>query len=188
MLWLERLKTNPADPYVSVRDTIAMMKRYAWRDAIELRPLAAQILRQSADLSVESALEALYYWVKTNITFQPDELLLDRPDKELLITPKLLIQIRRGDCDDFSTLLASLILAAGLPVSIYFVTVAADPQEPERFSHVYVMVALPDGRPMALDASHGLYPGWEIQRNVERKLYWPVKQAFRYEVANWYRS
>jgi transglutaminase-like putative cysteine protease len=103
----------------------------------------------------------------------PDEL-----DKELLIVPPVLLRMPQpmGDCDDFSLLIASMSLAAG--IQPYYVTVAADPMDGVRkFSHIYVCVYLADeGNYLALDAGNrfeGVPPGWE-SGNVTRKAIWKI--------------
>jgi hypothetical protein len=74
-------------------------------------------------------------------------------------------------------LAASMLLAAGRPAC--FVTVAADPSSPERFSHVYVETVDLHGQRMPLDCSHGSYPRWEVGdfRPVYRTQKWPVASA-----------
>jgi transglutaminase-like putative cysteine protease len=119
---------------------------------------------------------AVFDWVKRNITFETDERLLYEllgtgPDNELLIRPELLLRFRRGDCDDYSMLTCAMLLRAGIPCQL--VTIAADRQEPQRFSHVYAQ-ALLDGRVrFPMDTSHGPYAGWEAGRPY-RRMEWPV--------------
>jgi hypothetical protein len=76
-----------------------------------------------------------------------------------------------GDCDDFSMLCAALLATQGIPSK--FCTVAADDRAPDQFSHVYCVAYL-DGERIPLDASHGEYPGWEVDQRqpVGRKQEW----------------
>ncbi len=76
-----------------------------------------------------------------------------------------------GDCDDFSSMIKCLLLTQGIPSK--FCTVAADGRAPDQFSHVYCVAYL-DGERIPLDASHGEYPGWEVdqERPVWRKQEW----------------
>jgi hypothetical protein len=53
-----------------------------------------------------------------------------------------------------------------------FVTVAADPQL-ESWSHVYLATDVGGGRRLAMDTSHGEFPGWESPAD-RRKTYWPA--------------
>lgn len=122
---------------------------------------------------------AIYNWVKQHVRFVEDETLLQDltgqvvSNKELLLTPERLLTMDppSGDCDDFSTLLASMLLAVDIQVS--FVTIAADPSIPDRFSHVYVKANLPRGDEVYMDASHGPYMGWESPEQF-RKVEWPI--------------
>jgi len=98
-------------------------------------------------------------------------------DKELLIIPPVLLAMPQpmGDCDDFSLLMASMALAAG--IQPYFVTVAANQTQPRKFSHIYVCVYLEDEDDhLCLDAGNryaNIPPGWESD-NVMRKAIWPI--------------
>lgn len=76
-----------------------------------------------------------------------------------------------GDCDDFSILCSALLATQGIATK--FCTVAADGRAPDQFSHVYCVAYL-DGERIPLDASHGDYPGWEVdqERRVTRKQEW----------------
>lgn len=128
---------------------------------------------------------ALFYWLRSNIQFVEDEQLMyeqlgvepARLDKELLIVPPVLLSMPQpmGDCDDFSLLLASMLLCAG--IHPYFVTVAADPEDERKFSHIYVCACLRDeGAFMCLDAGNRLQmvpPGWEPSK-ITRKAIWAV--------------
>ena len=100
------------------------------------------------------------------------------PNQELLIAPETLLSmpIPQGDCDDFSTLIATLLLAFNLPA--WFVTVAIDNVQPWRFSHVYVRTYLSDTREeMVMDCSHGRFAGDEPAKKYQifRKVEWLVR-------------
>jgi hypothetical protein len=93
------------------------------------------ILRQAKDIVSNvpafddySEAQALYNWVRQNIRFTKDPV-----NKETLYPPSELLQIRSGDCDDISMLLATLLMAIGYPARL--MTVAANGDD---FSHVYV--------------------------------------------------
>ncbi len=117
--------------------------------------------------------ENIWRWVWSTCRFVEDaetaaplEAIGYRDIVEVLVLPSEMIRVRRGDCDDFSMFVAALLEAAGIPWR--FVTVAADPDVPDEFSHVYVM-GYPAGVPVALDASHGRFAGWQAQRVFRRK-------------------
>jgi hypothetical protein len=67
-----------------------------------------------------------------------------------------------------------MLLAAGMPA--YYVTVAADRADPQKFSHIYVCTELRDeGAYMCLDTGnrYTVPPGWE-PAGVARKAIWTV--------------
>jgi hypothetical protein len=91
---------------------------------------------------------------------------------EGLFDPRLLIRSVQpaGDCDDYTMFLCALLECQGIQWEI--VTVAADRSEPGRWSHVYPR-AVVGGRRLALDASHGKAPGWEVPAyDVQRFQAW----------------
>lgn len=165
-------------------DTVQIMAELARRGARStiVFDAVAEAWAQSGlteDSSDRDIAKALFNWVKRNVQFVEDESLIQLwtgevvSNKELLIAPERLLLMRppQGDCDDFSTLLAAMLLSVGIPTS--FVTIAADPTMPDRFSHVYVRVSLPRGEILNIDASHGPYLGWESPEKY-REVEWPI--------------
>lgn len=113
-----------------VSQTIDQMRNLvdeALRDPSILR-MAKDIIRSVPPFDDYSEAETLYNWVRANIRFTKDPV-----NKETLYPPTELLQIRSGDCDDISMLLATLLMAIGYPARL--MTVAANGDE---FSHVYV--------------------------------------------------
>lgn len=110
---------------------------------------------------------ACFWAVKHSLRFEHHEAqlaqLLNEPgQQQLLIAPSVAVRMDRpaGDCAIFTMLVCCLLKCLDVPYQI--VTVKADPGEPERWSHVYAVAIVEDGRRVPLDASHGKYPGWEI--------------------------
>lgn len=177
--YLNIRSTNPNDTDISTRDTITMMNHHSLVDSRHpiVRGVAEDILDKVADQGDDFELiEATYDWVKENVTFVEDEQLLKQMfgiDKgvELLIEPARLLSMHRpmGDCDDFSMLIKALLL--NFDIDSDFVTVAADREHPRKWSHVYNLAMLSDGKPQFIDASHGKYLGWEAP-NANRKVVW----------------
>jgi hypothetical protein len=91
---------------------------------------------------------ALFSFVQSAIRYTKDPVA-----KEKLYPPKELLKIRAGDCDDISMLLGALALALGYPARL--ITLGANPNYPNEFSHVYVEVEVPagSGQWVALDAA-----------------------------------
>lgn len=174
------------DPDQQVSETIALMRQYAVEDSTA--PLIQQEARGALVASPGATPEqAVFGWVKGRTSFLPDEATAapisvptDTPVVEVLIRPVDLAAMctgggcqRAGDCDDFSMYGAALLLALGRQVS--FVTVAADPMAPGRFSHVY-LASYANGQRVPLDISHGPYVGWETP-NYTRRQEWPTNDA-----------
>ena len=82
-------------------------------------------------------------------------------DRQLVISPDALLRMRnpKGNCATFTCLIQTLLRYRGIPYETC--AVAVNPMFPEEFTHVYPMAVRPDGSRIALDASHGKYPGWE---------------------------
>lgn len=134
---------------------------------------------------------AAYYHVKGALRFQRDEVtgagVGNYPAEEVvevIIRPREMAKfvqqgIGVGDCDDFTMYLAGILTCFRIPTE--FCTVAADARSPNNFSHVYLVAYPVDNSTgkrvrVALDASHGEYPGWEVASNG-RKRQWPVNST-----------
>jgi hypothetical protein len=181
---LESRLTNPTNSDISTLDTIHQMIALAKTSATI--PQVCYVVNSClsnirSNPSKRDIARAIWWWVKNHVKFCEDEDIVENklgyadPNQELLISPAVLLSMPTpmGDCDDFSVLVASLLLCAHIPC--WFVTVAVDDTTPERFSHVYVRAYLDDeGQYMAMDCSHGGVPGWETQRKVYRRQEWLV--------------
>ena len=114
-----------------VAQTIQQMRSLvdeALRDPSILR-MAKDIVRGIPAFDDFAESQALYNWVRSNIRFTKDPV-----NKETLYPPAELLQIRSGDCDDISMLMATLLMSVGHPARL--MTVAA--ANSDEFSHVYV--------------------------------------------------
>lgn len=171
------------DPDTQVAQTIQRMRRNVIEDAA-----SAPILRDAAAIQQSGSGDPCadtFWWVKNRVGFRQDEQLaapvrrfLDGDVVEVLIRPRDLANMGRPleDCDGFASFAPALLRAQGVPCN--FVTVAADPREPGRFSHVYAACYPngPDWPRVSLDVSHGPYPGWECTETgqVTRVKEWPI--------------
>ena len=165
------------DPDEQVAQTITLMRRYVLEDA-KHPCLQAAVDQAIVAYPDESVTGAIYRWVRDRMRFVDDQTTaaalpqLQGDVIEALVRPQDMLQsIGRGDCDDYSMLVAALLLSAGIPCA--FVTVAADYEFPERFSHVYV-AAYPEGERIAVDASHGPFLNWETENRFDRRMEWPI--------------
>lgn len=169
---VERFQADLNDSDVATRQTVERMAQHVRTDSADpLVEWCAQDARRRFAGSVPSRRSdawAAWWFVKHCVKFEQDDSLLSRllndhdQQMELLISPAVMLrmQSRRGDCDDFTMLVCALLACLGCPWQI--VTVAADPQEPWRWSHVYAAAVMEDGTRIPLDASHGKFPGWEV--------------------------
>lgn len=115
----------------------------------------------------------VWEWVRRHVNFVEDESQLTgalnlHGELELLIYPGVLLRMAQpaGDCDDFVMLAGAMLTSAGIPVEV--VTVKADGQDPNRWSHVCLQAHTNDG-PVMLDCSHGRHLGWVAPRYYEIK-------------------
>jgi transglutaminase-like putative cysteine protease len=163
----------PEDPDEQVAAVIDLMLGYSDVDGVapEIRARALAACAQGGG----DCLAGNFSDVKNAITFVQDEdtaapyeSWLSGPIPETLVRPvdMLRMQSPQGDCDDFSMSMRARLVALGIPAT--FVTVAVDPEDPARFSHVYVAADCSTGAcgrgysgRVPLDASHGPAPGWE---------------------------
>lgn len=132
-----------------------------------IQQAAAYCSSQMACGSADPAMKAwgAFWLVKHLVRFVVDDAPLDRwgefAQQDLLTSPSVLIRLNdpAEDCDGFTMLVCALLRAMGVRYQI--VTVAASPDDPSRWSHVFAMAMLPGG-PLPLDASHGAGPGWMV--------------------------
>ncbi len=130
---------------------------------------AVDIVRAVPAFDEIAELEALYAWVQRNIRYTKDPV-----TKEKLYPPQEMLKIRAGDCDDISMLLAAFSIALGYPSR--FITVSANPEQPEEFSHVYVESEAPagSGNWIPLDAARRGAQFGEAPPHFFRKRAWSV--------------
>jgi hypothetical protein len=125
--------------------------------------------------------ESCWWWAKHYIRFVHHEALIrqwlnEANQLQLLISPDVLVRMedRKGDCAIFTSLVCAFLSCLGVDWEI--VTVAANPAEPGVFSHVYARAVLPGFLRLALDASHGKYPGWQVpQAHSTRTQVWDMQ-------------
>lgn len=168
----EKIPAAP-DTDTSTRQTIQKMCEYI-RAGVE-DPMcqwwAAQAREKWAGgAPVSPAAQACWgvWWlVKHAVKFAKDEPRLfqvGEPEAlDLLIAPGVLVRepAPKEDCDGFTMLVCCLLQILG--ISSVIVTVAADPSDPERWSHVFPMAKI-GGQNMPMDCSHGKFPGWMVPR------------------------
>lgn len=108
-----------------------------------------------------------HYWTspKTGIRY-----LRDPHQVELVQDIWAILKRKSGDCDCLSILYAASVGCIGLEYQ--FVTVKADPEEPTRWSHIYVEVHIPGHEWVPADLSmQEANLGWEPETYFAKKVW-----------------
>jgi len=178
---------RPAEDEQATAETIALMSRLVVEDsqAPIVRQAAYEAIRGISPRNARKEAEAVFHWIKGHVRFTEDRDLalgiagLDADQAEVLIRPADLLAHMtdppRGDCDDFSMLAAAMLRALGIHARL--VTIAADPTDASRYSHVYVEADTPEG-PIALDTSHGPFPAWSAPA-VGKTRRWSIDEMLK---------
>lgn len=99
----------------------------------------------------EAKLRALYDFVSWPNFLYVEDPVGPKGPKETIRTPRTLLRLKAGDCDDYTVLLAAL--AGTIGISTRAVTVAADPSLPSDFSHIYPEAEVSPGVWVPMDAA-----------------------------------
>jgi len=99
-----------------------------------------------------SEIESIFRWVKDNIEFRGEY-------NETLQSPECTLNLRAGDCDDQSLLLAALLASLGYETRFKTISMHGE----DDYSHVYAQVRdKRTGQWVSLDSTvERAYPGWE---------------------------
>ncbi len=184
-----QLEAIPAGDSIdtATKRTVQKMAEYI-RSAVDdpaVKRVALDAWRRFGGSSPDPAAKcwAIFWLVKHYVRFQNDERTMIQvgvsdDEQDLLIHPSVLIRMRdaREDCDGFSMLTAALLEC--LDVHSCLCTVAVNPRDPRRWSHVFVLALYPGGS-MAMDTSHGPYPSWMVPIDqISRWQAWDSMSGF----------
>ena len=122
-----------------------------YRKDAGVRQVAASLVRDLAQYDKAGEIKALHAFVRDNIRYTSDI-----RQVELLQTPKATLEMGVGDCDDKSTLLASLLESIGFKTR--FIAIALAPSR--SLSHVLVQVKFGKGW-MWLETIKPVDAGWK---------------------------
>src|SRR6266446_3743263 len=140
----------------AINKTLLHMQRLVLGPEGVGHPLVRLAAVSSARGSVKNVneIEGVLDWVKKNIEFRGE-------NAETLQSPVVTLQLKAGDCDDHSMLMAAMLKSLGYQVE--FKTVATQRMAPHQFSHVYVIVRdKRTGRWVPLDSTvPNSFAGWE---------------------------
>jgi transglutaminase-like putative cysteine protease len=132
---------------------IAELIRQGARD-FYVRQKAIRIFRETGAPAKDRWAEicALFHWVRNNVRYTRDIF-----RTEVLHTARRMIELRAGDCDDMTILLAAMLLSTGHPVRLALT--GFRPKKPHGYSHIYPEVYV-KGNWIALDATMDRPIGW----------------------------
>jgi hypothetical protein len=134
-----------------VRKTLSIMARFArqGRATLRVRELSMGLTSHLWQKDWASEVRALHAYVRDRIRYVRDGV-----DVEVVQTPEKTLELGAGDCDDKSTLLASMLMSIGHPAR--FVAVG---MKPGSYSHVFVETRL-GSRWIALETTEPVEVGW----------------------------
>ena len=107
-------------------------------------------------------IKALFEWVQQNIRYTKDPYRV-----EVLHTPRRMLELRAGDCDDMTILLGAMLESIGHPIR--FVIVGPDISRPKVFSHIYLEVKYKN-KWIPLDATTPYPMGWAPRLFVKKVI------------------
>jgi transglutaminase-like putative cysteine protease len=148
-------------------ETLKVMKRLAREGAKDpgVIQVASQLVAGLPQYDRVGEISALHAFVRDSIRYTNDPI-----DVELVRTPRAILEMEVGDCDDKSVLLSSLLRCIGRHSRF----VAIQMQGLGGYSHVYVetpLGSLPNGRArwVALETIKPVGVGW-CPDNVTRRM------------------
>jgi hypothetical protein len=171
---VERYQGDLEDQNHATAQTVGLMaeqiRQCAKDPAVQAAARNALLKYSQGWAGAYAACWATWWSIRHILQFVSDDSLLrniptpNPPELELLVSPSVMVRARspQGDCDDFTMLMCCFLECLGVPWEI--VTVAADPGDAQRWSHVYAVAVLEDGRRMPMDAAppDAKWPGWEV--------------------------
>lgn len=168
-------RPNASDD-VETGQTIALMDAVtsADADAPEIEAAVHAALDEAGCMMSSSAFHkacAVYWWLKRTITYVPVPGTSRWVDQTLIApTAVLAMPDPIGDCPQFSMLAAAMFHVLCIPTC--FVTIKAEEEHPDQWSHVYNTVEIGPGSWMPFDSSNGPEPGAEYARAFDKRI-WP---------------
>lgn len=135
-------------PTMPIRKRVDLLQDLVWGGVKDptMRKLALQITKDCPARDGECEARAVYDWVRTNIRYTGDIAAVAHGANgpvegvDLFQSPARTVEFGGGDCDDHSTLKATLLALNGIPAR-FRITGKAGPGE--TWSHIYVTAGLP---------------------------------------------
>jgi hypothetical protein len=159
---LEAIPTGYAGTLRTVAHAINLIR--AGAKDFRVRQTAIGILRRQGVRPKDylGEIKALFEWVQQHIRYTRDPFRV-----EVLHSPRRMLQLRAGDCDDMAIVLGAMLEAVGH--SVRLVLTGTDPHAPDRFTHIYVEARC-RGRWVPLDATMPYPMGWAPRAPVRKVI------------------
>lgn len=161
---------------VETAQTVSYMDEIAAADACDPAVVSAtaEALEDAGidtDADAHRKACAVYWWLKRKIRYVPTPGTSPLVD-QTLITPCAVLAMPEpiGDCPQFSMLACAMFRV--LCMDSKFVTIKAERDFPELWSHIYNTVEVHPGQYMPFDSSNGPEPGAEYAQPYARRV-WP---------------
>lgn len=144
--------------------TLGYMQAFAVEGSkdLEVRSAAIEALDRygARQHDPTAALAAVFEYVRDRIRFVPDPV-----GTQAVQSPRATLGLGAGNCAQRATLLTAMARSIGIPAALRFRVIAANPNFPRTYSHVYV-VATVRGRQVALDPTYrGNSVGYEYPQH-----------------------
>lgn len=104
--------------------------------------------------------DAIFQAVRRNVRYTSDIAGIDTYQ-----SPSKTLRLKAGDCDDYSSLICSMLLSAGIPCRFKVIRT----KDSNDWNHIYAQAGLPRQRPtrwVSLDASVPVRFGWEAPKSM----------------------
>lgn len=161
---------------VETAQTVSYMDSLAAADAGDpavIEATAAALEDAGLDMSASplAKAQAVYWWLKRTIRYVPTPGTSPLVD-QTLITPCAVLAMPEpiGDCPQFSMLACAMFRV--LCMESLFVTIKAEREFPDLWSHIYNTVEVFPGQFLPFDSSNGPAPGAEYAQPFAKKV-WP---------------
>jgi transglutaminase-like putative cysteine protease len=150
----ERVAKGKVDPDVYAFTRAAITKRCGSRWCINEKDTAREA-------------EAIFNAVRSSVRYTSDIAGIDTYQN-----PAKTLKLKAGDCDDYSSLICSSLLSAGIPCRFKVIRTKGS----NEWNHIYAQVGIPRQRPtrwITMDASVPVSFGWEAPKSMvaESKIF-----------------
>ncbi|MGH7596238.1 MAG: transglutaminase-like domain-containing protein [bacterium] len=130
-IYYRQIPKGYAGTLATVRHIIALIKAGVKDFCVRQTAIDILLANGIRPKDYRGEIAALFEWVKHNIRYTRD---IHRV--ELLHTPRRMLELRAGDCDDMTILLATMLKSIGHPVRL--VLVGFNPHKKKLFTHIYL--------------------------------------------------